>query len=453
MDLLGNIVNDSIKIEKKELEPCLQQIDCVIPADKVETGYNKIAKQYASQAKLSGFRPGKAPISLVKNLYKKNIEEEVTKELLSAAFQKASADNEDDLLSYSIPKDKEPKLELGNDFSFTLRFNIAPQIELPEYKGVKIELEKKEISDEEITKRLDYFRDIYGKFETVETEAVEGDMLKVSYTSDIELAEDAKDNSKRLVNSDLNYVWLNQNDIIPGINAALTGAKTGEEHKHTAKFEDSYEDAALAGKTVNYEIKVIDVQRKAPLTSDEELCTKLMVKDVEELKNRIVEQGEKELENSYTAVKRTKVVDELTKELTFPIPPDMLQDATNNELNYIVNSKLRQSTDKEAANKELEGDKEKLMAEAKESATKRLRNFLLLRKIGKNEKIEVNDSEVSKHIESMSQYYGYKPEDLKQRLISSGNINQVYDEVLINKVTDFIVENAKVEFIAEKTDK
>ena len=79
MDLVANIVNDSIKVETKELEPCLQQVDITIPAEKVESGYNRIAKQFAKEAKLSGFRAGKAPVHVIKNLYKKKIEEELKK--------------------------------------------------------------------------------------------------------------------------------------------------------------------------------------------------------------------------------------------------------------------------------------------------------------------------------------------------------------------------------------
>ena len=320
MDLVANIVNDSIKVETKELEPCLQQVDITIPADKVESGYNRIAKQFAKEAKLSGFRAGKAPVSVVKNLYKKNIEEETLKELLSASFQKASKDQGENLLSYSFPKEKSPELKIGSDFTFTLRFNIAPEIEIPEYNGIKIELEKQSVDEKEIKSRIDYFREIYGKFEKIDAPASDGDMIKVSYTSDLELAEDASDGAKKLVNSDMNYIWLNQNDIIPGINKVLKGTKADDSVKFEATFPDNYTEKELSEKVVKYDIKVLEVQHKTPIDSDEELCTKLMVKNLDELKERITKQSEVELENSYKNVKRTKVVDVLTKGLDFPVP-------------------------------------------------------------------------------------------------------------------------------------
>jgi trigger factor len=450
MDMISDIVKDSVKVEKKELEPCLQQIDFTIPSDKVELGYNKIAKSFAKEAKLQGFRPGKAPVSMVKKLYKKNIEEEIVKELCSAAFQPLSEDL--DMLSYNFIDNKQPEIKLGSDFAFSLKVNVAPEIEIPEYKGIKIEMEKNELKEEDLEDKIKYFREIYGKFENVEEGAGEGDMLKVSYTSDVELPDEAKDQLKNLVNSKVNYIWLNKNDdLIPGINTTLKGKKTGEEVKHTAKFADDFEEKALAGKTVNYDIKIDEVQRKVPIESDEELCTKLMVKNLDELKDRIKKMSEQEVENANTTVKRNKVIEILTKDLSFPVPPDVLKEATANEFSAMISEKMKDETaDKEKVQKEIKDSRDDLMKEAEEKAVKRVRNFLFLRKIGKLENLQVEEHELDKHIQQMSYYYGQKPEEIKNKLINSGNISQVADEVLINKVTDLIAKEAEVTYVEPK---
>ena len=447
MNMISDIVKDSVKVEKKELEPCLQQIDFTIPSDKVELGYNKLAKSFAKEAKLQGFRPGKAPISMVKKLYKKNIEEEMVKELCSAAFQPLSEDI--DMLSYNFIDNKQPEIKLGSDFSFSLKVDIAPEIKLPEYKGIKIELEKNELKEEELEDKIKYFREIYGKFENVEGGAGEGDMLKVSYTSDIELPEDAKGHVKNLINSDVNYIWLNKNDdMIPGINKTLKGKKSGETVKHEAKYADDFEEKALAGKIVNYEIKIDEVQKKVPIESDEELCSKLMVKNMDELKDRIKKMAEQEVETANNTLIRNKVIEILTKNLDFPVPPGLLKEAAANEFSSMVNEKMKdEKADKEIVMKELKDNRDKLMKDAEEKAIGRVRNFLFLRKIGKIEKLQVEDHELDRHIQEMSHYYGQKPEEIKKRLVDSGNISQVVDEVLINKVTDLIAKDAEVTYV------
>ncbi|MCF7791780.1 MAG: trigger factor [Victivallales bacterium] len=454
MDLIRNIVKDSVKIEKEQLEPCLKQVDFTVPSDKVEAGYNKIAKAFAKEAKLQGFRPGKAPVSMVKQIYKKNIEEEMVKELCSIAFQPIT--EEFDMLSYNFADNKEPEVNLGSDFKFSLKINVAPEIQLPEYKGVKVELEKSDLKEEDITKRIDYFREIYGKFEKIDGVAEEGDMLKVSYSSSAVLPEDVKENIKNLVNSEENYIWLNKNqDMIPGINNALIGKKAGDEVNHTADFAEDFEEQALAGQTVDYKIKIEEVQRKVPLNSDEELCSKLMVKNLDELKDRIRTMAESELEQANSNIKKTKVVDKITENLDFPVPPGILQEAISNEFSNMVNEmmKAKKSEEEKAkVSEEIKQKREELMEEAKEKAEKRVKKFLLLRKIGKEENIEANEQELDKYIQQMSYYYGQKPEELKKRLVDTGNISQVYDEVLVNKVTDFLADNAEVTYMETKEE-
>lgn len=447
MYLTGNSISDSVKIEKKILEPCLVQVDCTIPADKVTQAYDIIAKEFARRTKMAGFRPGKAPISIVKTTHKSGIEEETLKELISVSIRKFIGEEKAEVLTYSFTKDKKPKLKLGSDFVFGVRFNIAPEFEIPNYKGILIQLEKNESTDEQIEERIKYLREAYGKFEKVEDCAKEGDMLKVSYTSDAVLPEDTKGTAKRIVNSDMNYFWVNSNNMIPGVDKAVIGANNNDEIKFKAEFPSNYDEAALAGKTVNYDIKVLEVHRKAIISSDEELCKKFSSKSIDELKERIKKQIEKEIESNDKSVKKTKVIEALTKDLTFPVSPDMLQDATTNELNDIMSAKMSKSKDQAQATKELEENREAFMNEAKEKAIKRLRNFLLLRKIGKIENINVEEHEVEKHIESLSYYYGYKANDLKKRLVSSGNMSQIFDDVLINKIVDFIVENSNTEYI------
>ena len=447
MDSISNIVKDSVKVEKKELEPCLQQIDFTIPAEKVEQGYNTMAKLFAKEVKLQGFRPGKAPIGMVKKMYKKNIEDEMVKEFCSAAFQPIS--NDFDILTYDFADKKQPEITLGSDFSFSLKVNVAPEIEVPSYKGIKIEMEKNELKDEDIEDKVKYFREIYGKLESVEEAAGEGDMLKVSYSSDAILPEDAKAHVKNLVNSEVNYVWLNQkDDMIPGINAALAGKKAGEEVKHTAVFAEDFDEPVLAGKTVNYDIKVDEVQRKVPIESDEELCSKLMVDNIDELKNRIVQMSQNEIDQANESVKRNKVVEALTKDLDFPVPPDVLKEASANEFSSMVNEMMKDpNADKAKISEELKEKRDELMKEAEEKAVKRVRNFLLLRKIGKEEKIQVSEMELDQHIQQMSYYYQQKPEDIKRRLVNSGNVSQVMDEIMISKVTEMIAKEADVTYV------
>ncbi len=445
MQATENIKN-GIVIEKRQLEPCLQEFDFTISPKEVENKFNSIAKNFAKEVKFQGFRPGKAPTSLVVGKYKKDIESESIKELVQAAFKKACSDESLDLLTYAIPKDKEPKFVLGEELKFTFRLNLAPEINIPNYKGIAIELEGQEVSEKELENRINYFKEIYGTFDSVSESSTKNDMIKISYTSDAVLANDVKESVKRLANADFNYIWIQDKELIPGINAEIIGKKAGETFKFTSQFPVNYEAVELAGKTVNYDITILEVQRKSPIKTNEELCNKLRIKDIAELKEKLSSQIKKEIDDAQLGLKRLKAMDEITKDIEFSLPPDLLNDVINSEFTALANSKFKDEKDKEKAKQEFEAQKDGLIAESKEIATKKLRNFLLLRKIGQIEKINVTEEEVEAHINNMSHYYGYKAPEFKKQLIDSGNINQVVDDIIINKVTDLIVENAVINY-------
>lgn len=448
---ISKLITESVKVEKQTIEPCLQEVCYTVTSDKVQQCFDTLAADFAKHVKMQGFREGKAPIAIVKKTHKKGIEEEMLKELVSNSIRVSmSDDNKEDILSYTFVKDKTPALNLGSDFSFAVRFNIAPEIQLPEYKGIKVQVETDMVSDESVLKRVEYYKDVYGKLEQVDDVAKEGDTMKVSYTSDAVIPDDAKESLKRLANSELNYFWINQNNHIPGIDKALTGAKKDDSISCKIDFPADYEESEFAGKSINYQIKVLEVQRKTPIASDDDLAVKFALKSIDEVKEKIKTQMEKESEGAISYQKKMKVLEVVTENLDFPLPPDMLNDMINNEINFIYNTKLSKAANKEEASKELQEKKEELMQEAKVGATKRIKNFLLLRKIGKLENIKVTEDEVERHIESMSHYYGYKPEELRKKLVDSGNIEQVFDEVLISKVTDFIADNAVVELVPKK---
>jgi len=352
MQSVENLEN-GIVVEKRQLEPCLQEVDFTISQKEVENKFNSTAKQFAKEVKFQGFRPGKTPVSLVIGKYKQDIESESMKELVQAAFKKACSDESLDLLTYSIPKDKEPKFILGEDLKFTFRLNTAPEINVPNYKGINIELEEQNISESEIEKRINYFKEIYGTFDSVTEPSDKNDMIKISYTSDAVLADDAKESVKRLANADYNYVWVQDKELIPGINAEIIGKKAGESFKLTSQFPADHEALELAGKTVNYDIQVLEVQRKAPIKTDEDLCSKLRLKDIAELKEKLSAQMKKEIDDSQLGIKRLKVMEEISKNLDFPLPPDLLNDVANNEFTTLINSKFKDEKDKKKLNKSL----------------------------------------------------------------------------------------------------
>lgn len=444
MDIF-DAIKDSIQVEEKELEPCLLEATYTIPAAKAKETANGIASSLCGQVNIPGFRKGHAPVAIIRNKFKKEIQGESLSSLISSAFRKTSEVEGREVLTYRFPEGAKLDYEVGvnEDFTFTLLFNTAPNIELPDYKGVKVEgpAVDSEAADKVVEEQIDKMRKDYGEFAVVDGAAETGDMLKVSYTSDLELPEEATDYSKRLANAEENYFWLNDNEILPGVNAALVGAKAGDEREVTITFPEDYYQEDLAGKSGAYKIKALEIQRKQPLESDERLCAVVRVENMDKLRETLRERAVLEQNASIHSVVQSRVLEKLCADLDFPVPPDLLKDSEEGEIRRLTQMKAQElGNDKE----KLEAEKDAIEKEAKEQALKNLRQNLLLRKIAKLEDISVEEAEVDQQIRGISMYMGYKDDELKKRLMSSGNIQKIADDVLIRKVSDFLADNAEV---------
>ena len=222
-------LKEAIKIELTEKEPCLKKADIAIPAEAVDNEMELAVKEFSKYAKIPGFREGKAPKNLIVKRFAANITEELTRRFQVAAFEKIREMNETDIVTMPITEGDMPKPLSGQDFSFVLTMNVAPDLKLPKYTGVKLKKSAIKVDKKDIESEIDRIREMYAEFSTVEDAAKEGDMLKISYTSDLDAPEDATAAYKRYVSAEDSWCWLSEPEMLPGIIKALKGTKAGAE--------------------------------------------------------------------------------------------------------------------------------------------------------------------------------------------------------------------------------
>lgn len=431
---------DNIAIKATELEPCLQELQYTISVDTITEETNKVVKEFSNYADLPGFRKGKVPATLVRNKFKDKINEELMHRFFSTAFQKTSQDEDMDIITYTMDEKEEPVIKKDADFTFTIKYDVAPKIDLPEYENLKLTKPATEVSEDEIQKQIDYYKDVYAEYKTLDSKAEAGDMLKVSYTSDFSIADDAPQTAKNLVESNENWLWLNEPETLPGAIEALVGAEAGKEYTLKSEYAADHKEEALAGQTINYTISVAEVQRRTPVASEEELCEKMSLENIDALKEQITMSASAEAEQKANAeLKNTALEAICEKTADFPIPPTTLASEVNKQLQSMAYS-VKSEEEAEA----FKANKDDNMKEAEEKAKDRLRRFFITRTIANKEEITVNQEEINSQIEMLSKYYGYSVDQLRQMMEQSGGMNDIHVDLLVNKVTDFIVEKADV---------
>lgn len=433
-------LKDVIELNCTEIKPGLIKAVYKVAGKEVAAETDRVASEFSFHAAVPGFRSGKAPLNIVKVKFAPQIKEELTRRFMTTALDKFAEDQKTEIVAFNLPEgEKMPGFESGKDLVMAMEFDIAPKFELPEYKGLKLDIEQAGVSDKEIDERIDSYKNMYAAYAEIETPAQAEDMLKVAYTSDFALTEDASATLKRQVESDENWVWLNEPETIPGAIKALTGAVKGKAYEFTAEYPADYRDAALAGKKVKYNVTVNAVQRRVPVSDMAELCKKMQVENEEKLREQVKESLVVDAEMKSLNVKREKAVKLLNEKIgALVLPPTLLAQEVQKELRRLANSAIKSEADAEQFKKDIETHK----VEAEQAAKDRLSRIFVMQKIAKAENITVVEQELDMQIKGLSRYYGYKSQDLRKMLNENGGIEDMQMDILVAKVTDFLVANA-----------
>ena len=418
-----NLLAESVKVEYANPQPCCCEASFSFPADAVKAEKAKVTAYIGGVARLPGFRAGKAPAALIASKFTGEIKEELRNRIMGAAFAKIEENKELEILTVGFKT--QPDMDKEGDIEFVLNMNTAPAIDLGDYNAISVELPQDAVTDEMIEERLKLYHTMYGSFADVEEPAKADDMLKVNYSSDFELPEDASAGLKRRVACDDTFLMLSEPESIPGAIAALTGAEKGKEYSFAATFGDDCGEDALKGKTVNYKVTVLAVQRRKELT-DAELLEKIKMDSIDELR-KVIRQG---LERDSEAKRRQDAAEAVFKKLDeaageFDMPPALLDSENAKELQNIARTSVRSEADADKFKAELEEHKKTAEANAKTA----LRRRLILSKLAKLEGLTVSDAELNDRITGMSYYYGMKPAELRTALERNGAIEELRMEM------------------------
>ncbi len=434
---MSNNWQAQLNIDIAENGSCGRKITFSLPAAAVDELINSTTREVARNVQLPGFRTGKAPVSMVKSRFTKTIMEEADRKLMVAAYSKMAEEAEKlDIVSYSRMQPS-GALEAGKDFSMSADVEIAPSIELPDFSSYGKDVENKENLEEHEARILDQAKEYFSSFEPITDAVKEGDMLNVSYETDLELAEDATDLQKRAAKNENAWFLLREPEQVPGMIAALTGAVIGGEYNFSAEYPADWREEFLQGKKVAYKVKVISGQRRIPVSDDAALAEKLGAKSVEEMKEEFHKRAIAECEMAY----RRQVMDAiqtclLAETPAFELPAHALETAVENEFNVIANKKV--TNDEEA--RKFQEEKEQYREEVTANATETVRKQFILRKIAKQEKVTVSEEEISAEIQRISSYTGIEAGKLVNLLQQSGRIGELEIELLVDKTLGVLAD-------------
>jgi trigger factor len=431
-----------VKTDVQDINATRKTIAVTVTSEEVAEQEAKLIKDFQRQAKIPGFRPGKAPENMVRTRFAKDIQQELKQRIISQAHQEGVAGA--DFEVFTIVELDEGTIAAGADAVVTFTVDVIPEFELPAYEGLKVTNEPTDASDEEVDKMLNQILSQRAEFNVAEKAAEKGDYVQCGYEGKIgdELVADLVPDSPMYGTQKTTWEEAGSEDA-PGVRAiidGLVGMKAGDIKEVTMEFPEDFKPEALAGKTAVYSLEAKEVREKVMPEMDEAFLQSLQVKDEAELRERIAENITNQKKQQNANAERQQITEALLEAVDFPIPESGVESETESVLRDFMQRNMQQGVSAE----DFEKHKDSLHDGASKAAHARLKSRLILSKIAEKEKVKVENEDFSRMIMMEAQQSGENPEKLVKELRKDQNrVNQMRRDIILGKTMDLILEKAE----------
>jgi trigger factor len=417
-----------MKVQVETLDSVRRKIEVLLPAETVDGIRETIYEEVKKSAKIKGFRPGKIPKPIITQYYKDYIDEEVKKKMVENTMFDA-------LLEAKVEPVMEPHvdfLEKEGEQGYILECEVLPEIELPEYRGIEIEVEPVQVTDEDVDKRIEGLQQMHAEIIAKEPDvaADKGDFVIIKYQG-YHNGQPVKE-----VVAESYPVELGNAMLMPEFEKGLIGMKVNDEREIELTFPEDYPDKSIASKTLIFKVTMKEVKQKRLPEVNDEFAKDLSYENMDALKQGVKGELIKEKEGVRDRETTQKIMETLLKDMTVPVPKGLLEKRLQGMLEEAMS---RYQTGKFSA-EETQSIETRMRAEFGQRAEDRLRAEIVLARIAEKEGIEADDADVEERIKKIA-------EDAKK---TYNEIRSVYEQYnLIGGLKSAIIEEKAVNLLKE----
>ena len=436
-----------MNVQVEALPNCLATLKVELPPDAVNAARENIARDYVAHAKLPGYRPGKAPKAVVEKKFQKEIREELERKLLSESTR--AAISEKNLKVLQIQNVEDVEFSPDQSLHFTATVVTAPEFELPEYRNIVVTVPGEEVTDAEIDISLDNLRKQAATFEDITGRGLEmEDFAVIDYRGTYEgkpVSESFPKAGKPLTADSNRWVRLTAESFLPGFSEALVGANLDETREFDLTVPADFVLPEIAGKQFHYVVTIKGLKKQILPAMDDAFASSIVEgKTLAELRELARTELGRQKKDDILRMKRDQVMTTLIGRVECELPESMVAGETRRVLADIVQQEQARGMTDDA----IKGHEKELVEAASRHAKDKLKGTFILHRIAEAEKVTITNAELRGRIAAMAARYGMTPEKASKELEKNGAIDRVAEEVLSNKVIDFLVGSADVK-IAE----
>jgi trigger factor len=412
---------------------CRRELDLEIPADEVSKAMEKVAKEFAKVARVPGFRPGKAPITLIRRRFADDIKGEVLQSLVPERVEKAVSEQK--LTPVSQPKVEQLDFNDGQPLKFRAVFEVLPEFELGNYKDLQLEMPVMDVVDEDASKTLEDMRERAAAFAPAEGRAVQdGDYVQLKLTGTPEGEGEA-------LQADSVLCHIGAEETMAPFNENLRGVNIGDHKDFDVPYPADYPDAKLAGKTYHYSVDVLGIKtKKLPELNDDFAKDVSDATTLDELNKKIREGLEHQRDHKQKDLLREKVLGEIVKLHDFPVPQSLVEHQMDVRLERVVRSLAQQGVDPRAVNIDWVSLRKRNEDRAKDD----VKAELIVDRIATAENIDVTEEEVEHELQHLAGHSNESAEAIRARLTKQGTLDRIKAKLRSDKTLDWLAQNARV---------
>lgn len=419
-----------MKSTVEQLNPVQYRVNVEVSPEEVDKAFDLAYRSLQKKAKIQGFRPGKAPVNVIRKLYGASVSSDVAEKLINQHLFEALNQQTIRPIASPVVETREAPSN-GKTFSFSAVVDIMPTMEFDDYKGIVVDADKYSVKDETIDRELYMLRRRQARTRPAEDgqPAAKGHVAAISHTAML----DGKEMPRLKV--DQMTVALGENEIFEGLEAEILGMKVGDTKTARVTVPETYGDAEIAGKALDFTISLKDLKNMDLPALDDEFAKDLDMEGLEQLKKNVREH----LEQRATDMSRQKlegaILDKIIDKHPFEVPPAMVDQV----IDSMIQEMQHRSEDERAQALRDKNLREEFLATAK----RRTQNTLVLWHVNQKEQLQITDDEVKQRVDGVLAQSGIQ--DPKQITRLRQNLDaRVRENLIFEKAMNFLIDNAKV---------
>jgi trigger factor len=425
-----------MKIDFDELSPVQRKVHIELPPDKVTSEFSRAYQDLGRRVRIKGFRVGKAPRSVLQGIYGDEIRGQVRSQLVEHSLGEVIKTR--GLQIVSRPEIDAAEPQEGREFSFSAVFEVKPEVDIKDYVGIEVEKVRVAVTDDQVNEALQRLQQTHARLEPVgDREEIErGDFVTVDFVGSV--------GGKPLSGGKgENYlVEVGAGQALPQFDDALQGAKQGEEKNIRVTYPEDYRNRDLAGKTAEFSLVVREIKQKVlPILDDEFAKDHGECSSLEELKDVIRQRLEAELQQYQNEDLKEKILNYLIESHSFVPPTSMVERQTR----YLMERNERNTS---SASRSADSDAAPTMDETRKAlesrAIRQVQATLLVEKISRVEKINVEDRDVQDRIDQMARAAGERGMTVRDAYSRSEARDDLRSQIVFERTLDFLLERAKI---------